>query len=47
MGLGEKGATSAEVAKHTNIGTSSVYAVLTKHDGTFSKGTDGLWRLKV
>lgn len=44
--LDGKGATVADLAKGTGIGTSSIHLVLKKHVQIFSKGDDGLWRLK-
>jgi len=40
------GKTATEIARETNIGVSSVYAVLTRHEKLFKKTEDGLWSMK-
>lgn len=44
--LNGQGATVSEISQKVNIGLSSVNLVLTRHTDVFTKGTDGLWRIK-
>ena len=42
----DKGMTAVEISKGTQIGLTSVMAVVKRHDDIFVRANDGLWRLK-